>query len=144
VAFGEASDADTEVGKMFFNKAYEVGGVEESVRGLSPRLAFGGVSAKGEDVMDISIMVALEDLKDFVLRGANACKVGSDGYAGFVLDANDEVVGAFAGGTASSVGDTYGGRVQGHEVGDSVKEVVPAGLCFRGKKLKAIGGTLLG
>lgn len=139
VAFGVAGDTDVQMGEALADETDELGGVSEvGATGID----FGVVSAEGEDVSDAELGVALEDVVDFGVGGADAGEVGGDGEVGFGFESGDKVVGALSGGTAGTVGNGDEGGVEGHETSDVAEEFFRASLGFGGEELEADGGPL--
>lgn len=141
VAFGEACDSDFKLTGVVFDEGDEVVGVFEVVlRAIVVRLVAWGIAAKSQDGLDLVGLVLVEDGGDFVGGVADAGEVWDGGDGGFLDDAADEGLGAFAGRSACAVGDADKGWVEGVEFVDRGEEVVRGIVVFWGEEFEGKGG----
>ncbi len=153
VSFGEAGDADAKAAGVGVpaetaDEFDKVDGVAECVFGAVVGDGCGGggggVAAEGEDVGDAFGGVASEDFGDVGFGVADAGEVGDGIECGGFLESDDEVVGAFAGGSACAVGDGDEGGLEIFEFADVGEELFGGFIGFWGEEFKGEGGRVCG
>src|SRR5262245_58750365 len=142
MAFGKTGDADAETTWVrrvvaLADEPHQLGGVAKRVlRPVVVRLVARRVAVQSQDILDAGSGIPVEDRDQLVTVVTDTGQVRYGGELGFLLNAHDEVVGLFPGGTAGAVGDRDERRLQRLQVRDVGKEIVPTDVSLWWKELE--------
>ena len=90
------------------------------------RQTLGGIASQGENVLNARGRVAVEDRRQLLQRVTDAGQVRDGGEVGFLLDADDQVVGALPGRAPRAIGDRDERGLQAAcKMGDIREQVLP-------------------
>ena len=129
VSFGKSGHADPERAAVSITECLDVlnqiSGMIEVAVGI-PTLSgvCRWITAQGKDVSDSGLGVSLEDGVDLMLAVADAGEVGHRGEAGFIQEADDQLVGVVPGRPSGSISHGNERGFQGFEFRHPLEEIV--------------------
>ena len=132
--FRKTGDADSHFGMDLPNEAHQFAGVVEGSRdGI---LLVGQIASKGQNVVDTTLGVAVENGLYLIPVVTDAGQMGHHFHLGLSVKTGNQIVGSFSCGTAGAVSNSDVSRLEFTEFVDGPEEFVPALRRLGREKLK--------